>query len=53
MLAVLYAVFNIVSVTAIVAVNKYVFKVIGFPLPTLLVCIHSVSAFDQINSSNK
>ena len=39
--SIFYAFFNISTVTAIVAVNKYIFKVMAFPLPTLLVCIHS------------
>lgn len=38
----MYATFNIVSVVAIVVVNKAVFSTVGFHFPTLLVCIHCV-----------
>eukprot|EP00039_Didymoeca_costata_P018919 m.335513 g.335513 ORF g.335513 m.335513 type:complete len:346 (+) comp17617_c0_seq1:123-1160(+) len=40
-----YAVFNIVSVTGIVAVNKKVFRDFGFHFPITLVLIHTIITF--------
>lgn len=50
--AIVYSLFNVVSVTAIVVVNKMVFHTYHFHFPITLVCIHTIVTYVALRGAS-